>query len=76
MTAKQLVKRLEAIIATDGNVPVSVDWTILRDSCNGVYEIVDVKVIATQMVKQVDGDGFGIENKDGSERMRRMAVIS
>lgn len=75
MTAKQMIKALQAIVAEHGNVKVAVDWKQF-DCSNGVYDIVDTKAVTYQVIPLVDGDGFHIENKDGTERMQRTAVIS
>lgn len=76
MTVKQLIKRLEAIVKENGNVTVGVDWRALRDGSNGVHDIANVADVETHVVNQVDGDGFTIQNKDGTERVRITAIIS
>lgn len=75
VTAKQLIKKLEAIVKKHGNIRVCAEWQALKDESNGVYEIANVSEVKFEFVHQVDGDGFGIENKDGTERFSRCAVI-
>lgn len=38
--------------------------------------ILDVTEIKEDLVLQCDGDGFHIENKDGTERYRRCVVLA
>lgn len=76
MTAKQLIKALEKLVATDGNVKVVADWQALRDSSNGGFDMANVTEVHIDLVTQGDGDGFTIQNKDGTERIRRCVVLS
>jgi hypothetical protein len=75
MTAKQLIKTLEKLVAEHGNVPVCADCPALLDASNGVFEIANVTEAELGMIRQCDGDGFTIQNKDGTERTRRCIVL-
>lgn len=75
MTAKQLIKRLEKLVAEHGNVHICVDWQAIRDSCNGVFDIVDVQEADFDSVRLADGDGFTEYTKAGLERQKRCVVL-
>lgn len=75
MTAKQLIKALEKIVAEHGNVKVGASWEDLRDSSNGTYTVANISGVEVEVVNQVDGDGFTITNKDGTERTKKTAVL-
>lgn len=76
MTAKQLIKALEKVVAQHGNVHVVVDLDTFTRVAADVYTMPNVQDVEVQSIRQVDGDGFTIENRDGTERTRRCAVLS
>jgi hypothetical protein len=72
-----LIKKLEHLKAVHGGgIKVCANTLSLRESCNDVWQIVDVTEAKFDTVNQVDGDGFRKENKDGSEHVRRCVVLS
>ena len=75
ITVNALYKMLgDAIADGHGRLPVCVDRDSL-DTGNRTWNhcaVEGVKVIALNVC---DGDGFHIENRDGSERMRRECVL-
>lgn len=78
MTAKQMIRKLEAVVKKHGNVKVCANWPELRDSLGGLkddcthYSVTDV---VFDTIHQADDDGGTAINKDGTEKMIRCAVI-
>ena len=75
MTLLQTIRRLQKLYEKHGNVKVGVDWAAIRNSSNGVYDIGNISEFEFDHVAEVDGDGFMVVNKDGSERTTRTVVI-
>lgn len=77
MTLDKLIKRLQELRKTaGGRIAITMNAQEAMESCNGVYSILDVNGAYWDAVPQVDGDGFAIENKDGSQRLRRAILLS
>lgn len=81
MTANQLIKALEAIIKDYGNVPVVADYVDLReragnlaDDCS-MADVCRVDAVKFAAINTADDDGGIATNKDGSEKLRRVAII-
>lgn len=56
-------------------VEVAANAQSLLDQSNGVSQIASIDEVVFDYVAMVDGDGFGIENKDGSERYRKTIIL-
>lgn len=77
MTITQLIKKLEDIKKKAGpRAKVTVAAKEMLESCNGVFDIIDINSIETKYVNICDGDGFAIINKDGSQRGHTQVVLS
>lgn len=76
-TIDKLIKALEKIRETHGGrIQVCANAKELLDMSNGVFQIAHISEVAVDYVLQCDGDGFVIQNKDGSERTRTHVVLS
>lgn len=75
MTLNRFIKELQKLAKHDGRSEIVVDKSTLWDG-NGTFNICSIKSVDVAMVNECDGDGFIIENKDGTERQRRKVVIS
>jgi hypothetical protein len=76
MRVRTLIQKLEAIELKHGSgARICVDTKALRDSCNDVWQIVDVSKVDVDTIEQVDGDGFRKENKDGSTRVCKCVIL-
>lgn len=76
MTINQLIKKLERFKAKGhGRAKVCANAQSLLDQSNGVFQIADIETMSVDCVRQCDGDGFTIENKDGSERSTTCLVM-
>lgn len=68
LTVSKLIKLLQKIEADGyGRSQVVVDTSTLWDG-NGTFNICDIAAASVTEVFQADGDGFRVENKDGSHR--------
>lgn len=77
MTVNQLIKKLEQVKKDGGGtLRIACDAKELLDRYNGCFDIVDVDSVQLQTINVCDGDGFHIENKDGSERIRTVLLLS
>jgi hypothetical protein len=77
MTLGRLIKELQAIQRKHGSrVPVCANTQVLRESCNDVWQVVDLSTTKVDSVGQVDGDGFQKNRKDGTEVERKCVVLS
>lgn len=75
MTITQLIKRLERIRSEQGNVRVCANAEELWDSCNRVWDVVDIKSVDFQIIEQVDGDGFHEIDSKGRAKSCRTVVL-
>lgn len=76
MTLGKLIKTLQKLEEKHGpRVTVAADTRSLRDSCNDVWQIVNIRETEVTWVDLVDGDGFKEYRKDGQERMRMYVVL-
>lgn len=75
MTLDKLIRELQKLQAANwGRAKIAVDVESFDDG-NGTWQICDVRAVDASYVRQVDGDGFGIENKDGTERTKACVVL-
>lgn len=76
MTLNKFIKRLQSLADSGhGLDKVCVNRDTLFDG-NGSWSVCDVASADSEFVRVVDVDGFGVINKDGSERARRCIVIT
>jgi hypothetical protein len=76
MTLGKLIKELQKLEKKHGNrIPVCADTRTLRESCNDVWQIVDLTEADSQLIEMVDGDGFKAWNKNGVEKMKLCVVL-
>ena len=81
MTALQLIKALEAIVKDYGNVPVVADYVDLRERAGNLADdcqfsdVCRVDAVKFAHINVADDDGGCAENKDGTEKLRRVAII-
>lgn len=77
ITVNRLHKMLAKVIADGGGrFPVCVDKSTFSHPLEGDGVcILHINSADTDLVQMADGDGFGIENADGSERMRNTYII-
>lgn len=57
-----------------GRAAIGVNKNTLNDG-NGTFSICDIVKVEAELVGQVDGDGFAIYNKTGSERSRKTIIL-
>ncbi len=75
MTLSRFIKELQKIEAEGhGRAKVTCDKPSLWDG-NGAFQTCNIHSVEQGWIRQVDGDGFGIENRDGSERTVNCVVI-
>jgi hypothetical protein len=75
VTVTQLIKKLEDIRKSGGGRnQVVVDKPSFWDG-NGTFNQCDIHDVSCEVISIVDGDGFAIINKDGSERCRTSVVL-
>jgi hypothetical protein len=76
MTLSAFIKLLQKLEAKGhGRRTICVDKEALYDG-NGTFNICQVADADTLWLREVDGDGWGIENKDGTERGKTCIVIA
>ena len=76
MTVNKLIAELEKIrSAGGGRLPVAVNKDSLDDG-KGTFQICGVSRATVIFVGILEGDGFVMYRRDGSERLRRMVVLS
>jgi len=76
MTLDRLKKIVDAEVARrNGRARVCVDKSSLWDG-NGTFVICDLAAAKIDHIPIVDGDGFHLEYKDGTEKLRRCFVLS
>lgn len=77
MTLGRLIKQLQELEKEHGSrIRVTANTFALRHTCNAVWDIIDVTEIIVDDVRQVDGDGYGVCRKDGTESTRKCVVLS
>jgi hypothetical protein len=79
MTAKQLVKQLNKIISTHGNLQICADHETLKARLGGLKNdcaIVDVADLNFAWIYIADDDGGIALNKNGTEKMRQCFILS
>jgi len=74
MTLNRLIKELQKLAKNDGRSEVVVDKPSLWDG-NGTFDICSIKSAKVDSVTECDGDGFAVQNKDGSTRERRRVIL-
>lgn len=75
MTLSKLIRELQKLEkAGRGRAKVAVNKRTLNDG-NDTWNVCDVHSAVFEYVNNVDGDGFTIENKDGSERMTATVIL-
>lgn len=76
MTIAALIKKLKALENEFGSrIRVCADTQDLRDSCNDVWQIVDIGEVKHSIVEVVDGDGSKEFYKNGMEKLRPYIVL-
>ncbi len=76
MTINQLIKQLEKIRNDEGKrLQVCAAAKDLLDASNGVFQIANISSVSVESINQFDGDGWQIENRDGSERCKICVVL-
>ncbi len=75
MTLDKFIKQLQKL-SNDGwgRAQVAVNKDSLNDG-NRTWNICEIVAMSAEMVGMVDGDGFQIENKDGSERSKATIIL-
>jgi len=76
LTLGRLIKELTALKSKglSDSIQVCVDKTTLFDG-NGTFNACNLNDVEHTYVNIVDGDGFTIENKNGSERIRSTILL-
>jgi len=75
MTLTKFIQALQKLERKGwGRASVAVNKDSLNDG-NQTWNICDVEAVEACHVNVCDGDGFHIENKDGSERTRATVVL-
>ena len=75
MTLNAFIKRLQDLAGKGwGRASVAVNRDSLFDG-NGTWNICDIEAAGAEMISICDGDGFHVENKDGSERTRATVIL-
>lgn len=77
MTVNKLIRLLEKLCEGNGRMPVTVNTSTFKhplekDGCI----IVDVDGASIELHPMADGDGFRVEEADGSERHRLSVVLT
>lgn len=75
MTLNKLIKELTKLQAKHGRCDINVNKASLWDG-NGTFVVCGIEKVSAEWISECDGDGFRIENKDGSERGRIRVVLS
>lgn len=77
MTLGKLIKELQKLEAEHGpRVKVAANVRELSEICQDTFDYYDLDTAKFELVLQADGNGFGITNRDGSERYARTIVLS
>lgn len=75
MTLTKFIRELQKLEAEGwGRASVAVNKDSLNDG-NNTWNICEIQAVESDHIRVVDGDGFGVENKDGSERTRATVVL-
>lgn len=76
LTVSKLIKALQKIEANGhGRCKVKV-WKTTLDDGNDTFNCCEIYKVECQSINVMDGDGFHIENKDGSDRTSTVALLS
>jgi len=77
MKVKTLHKFLSELIKEGhAHKPVCINKDTFKHTLEGDgVVILPISDLAVEDIRQVDGDGFNIENKDGTEQSKRIVII-
>jgi hypothetical protein len=75
MTVNTLIKRLERERDRGrGRATVVVEPETFN-TCNGAFSVAEIRQVSPTWVNVADGNGFTVENRNGSERQRLNIIL-